>query len=142
MTGAGPVELIDDSDWLLRRVPDQHGKMWTRKGGVLRPSSAALKPSQADGGLSVDVRRLLAQPTLPDSVLGERPDDGLVEFRAAHPRGAGLTVEHAPLENRYSHANVSGFDRFERAEEKRIRRELAKQVAWVQEPASAAMGGP
>ncbi len=130
-------EAIADGDCLLRRVPDQPERMWTRSRGVLRPTSAAMKPSEADGGLSVDVRRLLADPASPASVLGDRPDDGLVEWSAAVPRDAGLEVEHAPLPGRYSHADVLGLDRFHKAEQKRIRRELAKDAVWVQQPASA-----
>lgn len=138
MTGSSALEEIDDEDWLLRRILDQPEAMWTRKDGVLRPTSAALKPSEADGALSVDVRRLLAEPARPTSALGEGGDDGLVEFRAAEPRRRGLEVEHAPLEGRYSHANVVGFSELEKKDHLRIRRELAKLVAWVREPASAA----
>ena len=140
MTEREAREAIADDDRLLRRIRDQPEKMWTKKGGVLRPSSAALKPHQADGGLSVDVRRLLADPRSPGSVLDDDRDDGLVEFEARRPRDAGLDVEHAPLEGRYSHANIVGFERFDRAGQKRVRRELAKQAVWVQTPASAAAG--
>lgn len=138
MTEPVGAEAIGDGDWLLRRVPDQPERMWTRKAGVLRPSSAALKPSSIDGGLSVDVRRLLEDPSAPTSALEDRVDDGLVEFRAAEPRAAGLDVQHAPLPDRFSHANVVGFDGLAKVDEKRFRRELAKHAAWVQEPASAA----
>lgn len=91
------LEHIEDHDLLLRRIPDQPEAMWTRKGGMLRPSSAALKPSQIDCGLSVDVRRLLEDPGAPTSVLGDRTGDGLIEFEAGDPRAAGLDVQHAPL---------------------------------------------
>src|SRR5579875_945278 len=101
-----PREAIADRDWLLRRIPDQPERMWTRKCGVLRPSSAALKPASQDRGMSVDVRRLLRDPSRPTSVLGDRADDGLVEFQAATPRHAGLDVIHTPLRHRYSHADV------------------------------------
>ena len=138
MSSAEFREAIADEDWLLRRIPDQPERMWTRKGGVLRPSSAALKPSSIDEGLSVDVRRLVADPSEPTSVLGDRGDVGLVEFQAAQPRAAGLDVVHTPLPDRYSHADVVGFELLEKAVAKRFRRELAKSVVWVKQPASAA----
>lgn len=137
MTDADRLEKIDDADWLLRRIPDQQERMWTRAGGVLRPSSAALKPAQLDGGLSVDVRRLLPDPAAPASVLGDRHGDGLIEFRAAYPRAAGLDVLHSPLPDRYAHADVVGFQRLAKPAEKRFRRELAKAAVWVQQPQSA-----
>lgn len=140
MTGADGLAAIADGDCLLRRVPDRPERMWTRKSGLLRPSSAALKPSEADGGLSVDVRRLLADPARPVSALGDQASDGPVELRAAQLREHRLDVEHAPLEGRWSHANVMGFDRFDKNQGLRIRRTLAKQAVWVQEPASAAAG--
>lgn len=138
MTSAESREAIADEDWLLRRIADQPERMWTRKGGALRPSSAALKPSSVDAGLSVDIRRLLADPGEPASVLGDREEDGLVEFQAATPRTAGLDVLHAPLPDRYSHADVIGFERLEKAVAMRFRRELAKIAVWVKQPTSAA----
>jgi hypothetical protein len=115
--------------------------MWTRKGGVLRPSSAALKPSSQDQGLLVDVRRLLPDPAAPASALGDQQDAGLVEFQAAIPRTAGLDVIHTRLPSRYSHAEVVGFERLEKPVEKRFRRELAKAAVWVKQPASAVVAG-
>jgi hypothetical protein len=132
------LEHVEDHDLLLRRIPDQPEAMWTRKGGVLRPSSAALKPSQIDRGLSVDVRRLLEDPGAPTSVLSDHPSDGLIEFEAREPRRAGLDVQHAPLPGRYSHADVVGFEWLSKPAAQRLRRELAKRAAWVRQPASAA----
>lgn len=141
MTSADAREPIADEDWLLRRILDQPERMWTRKGGVLRPSSAAFKPSSEDQGLSVDVRRLLPDPAAPTSALGSQQDAGLVEFQAATPRAAGLDVIHTPLPSRYSHADVVGFERLEKPVEKRFRRELAKGVVWVKQPATAVSAG-
>jgi hypothetical protein len=134
---AGPREPIADEDWLLRRIPDQPEQMWTRKRGVLRPSSAALKPAGENRGMSVDVRRLLDDPSNPASALSDRQHDGLVEFQAAIPRQAGLDVAHTPLPERYSHADVLGFEKLAPAQSLRFRRELARQAAWVKLPASA-----
>jgi hypothetical protein len=137
MTSPESREPIADEDWLLRRIPDQPERMWTRKSGVLRPSSAALKPPDVDSGLSVDVRRLLPDPSVPTSALGDREGDGLVEFQAAEPRAAELDVIHTPLPDRYSHADVTGWEQLEKAVAKRFRRELAKRAIWVKQPASA-----
>lgn len=130
-----PVEDIDNDDALLRRIPDQPS-MWTRKGGGVRPTSASLQPSDDDGGLSVDVRRLISDPAAPTSVLGEHPLHGLVEFAAGAVRQLDLEVEHAPLSGRYSHANVTGFPAGT-AESLRVRRNLAKTAVWVQMPPGA-----
>lgn len=137
MTGDGGREVIADDDGLLRRIPDQPERMWTRRSGRLRPSSAALKPASSDGGLSVDVRRLLPDPADPAAALGNRTDDGLIEFRAAVPRSSGLDVTHTPLPERYSHADVIGWAQLGKAAAKRIQRELALRAAWVKHPASA-----
>jgi len=88
--------------------------------------------------MSVDVRRLLRDPSRPTSVLGDRADDGLVEFQAATPRHAGLDVIHTPLRHRYSHADVVGFERLRKSEAMRFRRELAMSAVWVKQPASSA----
>lgn len=141
MTSAELREAIADEDWLLRRIPDQPEQMWTRKGGLLRPSSAALKPSSVDQGLSVDVRRLLPDPAAPTTVLEDRHDDGLAEFQAAMPRAAGLDAVHTPLPRRYSHADVVGFERLEKPVAMRFRRELAKAAVWVKQPGSAVAAG-
>lgn len=130
------IEAIADDDYLLRRIPDQPEQMWTRRDGMLRPSSAAMKPASEGGGMSVDVRRLLGGAP-PLSVLAGREGDGLVEFQAKVPRDLGLDAIHTPLPDRYSHADVVGFSGLEPAEAKRARRELAKRAAWVQNPASA-----
>jgi len=140
VTADAAREEIVDEDALLRRIPDQRGNMWTRKNGRLRPSSAALKPSDSAAGLSVNVRRLLPNPSDPASALGKRMDDGLVEFPAAVPRAAGLDVMHAPLPDRYSRANVIGWAQLDKPAAKRIQRELALRAAWVKHPASAASG--
>jgi hypothetical protein len=137
MSGERPLETIADDDWLLRRIPDQPERMWTRTGGALRPSSAALKPAQTDGGMSVDVRRLLPDPREPLTVLEGQNDSGLIEFRAQQPRNAGLDVVHSPLPNRYSHADVVGLDSLNKPVAKRFLRELAKQAVWVKMPTSA-----
>ncbi len=138
MTDDDPREEIADEDWLLRRIPDQPERMWTRTGGRLRPSSAAFKPSAAGSGLSVDVRRLLPDPREPVSVLGDQHDSGVVEFKAAEPRTAGLDVVHTPLPERYSHADLVGFATLAKPAAKRLQRELAKRAVWVKQPASAA----
>jgi len=137
---AGPVarQPIEDDDALLRRIPDQNPQMWITRNGVTRPTSAAMNPSSDDGGLSVDVRRLLADPTQPLSVIAGLPSHGLVEFHAKLPRDLGLDVEHQPLPQRPSHANVVRFPEDDKARH-RVRQRLAKssRLAWVQMPAGA-----
>ncbi len=132
------TEPIADEDALLRRVKDQPGALWVlEKDGRKRPTSGAMKPSASNRGLSVDVRRLLENPTEPRSSLAEGPEAGLVEFRAKVPRALGLEVEHEPIDANPAHANVVGFERLSRSQSQRARKTLAERAVWVQEPASA-----
>lgn len=132
------IEHIDDSDALLRRIPDQPGQLWTRRpDGTARPSSASMKPSSDDGGLSVDVRRLLSDPAVPTSVLEDGSGLGLAEFEAGVPRANRLDVEHSPIEGNDAHANVRGFEAMSKNEAKRAQKALAEAAAWIQMPAGA-----
>jgi len=105
------TEPIHDADALLRRIPDRPAQWTKRSDGTARPSSASMKPSSEDGGLSVDVRRLLDDPTDPTSVLNGLSGFGLVEFEAAVPRTNGLEVEHTPLSENHAHADIRGLKR-------------------------------
>jgi hypothetical protein len=127
-----PAEILDD-DALLRRVANRPN-MVKAAGDVVRPTSAAFKPSSEDGGISVEVRRFLADPTDPFSVLAELPEHGLVELRAAEPRTLGLTVDHDPLEHSPSHANINGLPGLEKPEARRVARQLALASVWVRQP--------
>ncbi len=132
------TEPIADEDALLRRIKDHPGALWIlEKDGRKRPTSGAMKPSSSDGGVSVDVRRLLEDPTEPLSSLAEDAECGLVEFRAKVPRALGLGVEHEPTAANPAHANVVGFEGFSRSQSQRARKTLAERAVWVKEPASA-----
>jgi hypothetical protein len=95
-----------------------------------------MRPSETDGGLSVDARRLLPNSGVPTSVLGEHPEHGLVEFPARVPRELDLQVEHDPLPDRRSHANIVGFPG-DSAAHLRVRRTIAKRSVWVKMPPGA-----
>lgn len=132
------TELIADDDALLRRVKDHPGALWILDdNGRKRPTSGAMKPATTDGGVSVDVRRLLDDPTEPLSSLEGDLDAGLVEFRASVPRLLGLAVEHMPIAANPAHANVFGFEKLSRSKSQRVRKTLAERAVWVKEPASA-----
>ncbi len=132
------TENIEDSDALLRRIPDRPEQLWTKRAdGTTRPTSASMKPSSEDGRLSVDVRRLLPNPTDPTSVLGVEAGLGLAEFAAAVPRANGLEVELSPLEQNEAHADIRGFDVMSKKQAKRAQKALAEAAAWVQMPAGA-----
>jgi hypothetical protein len=131
------TQEIGGQDVLLRRVPDQPALWTTAEDGTIRPSSAAMKPAGEDGGLSVDVRRLLPDPRNPLSVLSELPSHGLAELRATQVRDQGLEVIHDPLPDNYAHANIVGFGEMSRSQAKRAQKELARAAAWVRMPAGA-----
>ena len=130
-------ESVVPDDALLRRVPDQTPSMWKQDEEGIRPTSAAMKPSQRDAGLSVDIRRLLPDPAQPTTVLAEFPTHGLAEFRASVPIGLGLEVHHAPQDDNAAHANVVGFDGFSKSQAKRLQKRLAEAAVWIQMPAGA-----
>lgn len=135
------TEAIDDDDALLRRVADNPYQWKRAADGSIRPTSPTMKPHSDDGGLSVDVRRLLDDPKQPQSVLAELPGHGLVEFRARVPRSHGLAVDHDPLPENYAHGNITGFAELPPKEAKRIQKEMAKAATWVRMPAGAARDG-
>lgn len=137
---SGPqIDIIGDGDALLRRVANRPN-MVKREGDVVRPTSAVFNPAREDGGVSVDVRRLLADPSDPVSVLDSTPEHGLVELRAAVPRGLGLDLDvvHAPEPGNPAHANIVGLPELQKAARKRASRELALACAWVRQPGLAA----
>ncbi len=134
------VEEVEDGDALLRRVPNRPS-MFTRKGGTLRPSSGAFQPTRADDGVSVDVRRLLPDPSDPECALRGRLDDGLVELLARVPREHALDVHHTPQEENPAHADIIGWRKFPREVQKRKQRELALSCVWVRQPAAEGADG-
>lgn len=96
-----------------------------------------MKPSTDDGALSVDIRRLLEDPSVPTSVLGGETTYGLAELVAKVPRDIGLQVEHSPLPDNEAHADIRGFYEMTKAAAKRARTTLADKAVWIQMPAGA-----
>lgn len=130
--------MITGSDVLLRRIPDLPEEQWIRGGnGVVRATSAAMKPTDDDGCLSVDVRRLLPDPGDPCSVLERFPNQGLCEFLAQVARDLDLRVDCDPIPGNPAHACISGFDAFSEKVAKRKRKDLALACVWIRMPASA-----
>lgn len=127
---------INDEDCLLRRVANRPDLV-KRDGDIVRPSSVAFNPAREDGNISVEIRKLLEDPTQPLAVLSEFPEHGLVELRAEAPRGLGLEVVHDPLPDNEAHGNIIGLADMARAERKRLTRELALRAVWIREPAVA-----
>lgn len=95
-----------------------------------------MRPHSEDGALSVDVERLLPDPSASTSILDRFPDHGLVAFLAGVPIDAGLVVNHAPLNDRVSHADIVGMAEMSKSAAKRVQRELALAADWVVRPAA------
>lgn len=131
-----PLTEIDDEDCLLRRVANRPDLV-KRDGDVVRPSSVAFRPAGLDDKISVEIRKLLKEPSDPLSTLADHPDHGLVEFRAGLPRSLGLDVEHDPLPDNDAHGNIVGLGGLARSERKRLSREMALRAVWVRQPAVA-----
>lgn len=137
------VEQVNDADALLRRIPS-NPDMWSRGAdGSIRPSSAAFAPHPDDLKLSVDVRRLIADPADPCAVLDRDQDRqaGLSELFARLPRSLDLDVVHAPLRGNPAHANIDGFEALSRGPRKRVQKELAKGATWIRMPVGATASG-
>ena len=132
---SGQAEIKDD-DALLRRVANKPN-MFKHEGAVVRPSSAAFKPAGQDGGISVDVRRLLPDPSDPLSPLEGLPEHGLVELRATVPRANGHDVVHAPLKDNDAHANIFPAAGLGKADQRRAQREMALASVWIRQPSGA-----
>lgn len=125
--------MIEDEDSLLRRVANSPDMM-KRDGDVTRPSSAAFKPHDEDGAVSVDVRKLLANPAEPLSVLADLPEHGLVEIYAGKVREVGLDAVHEPLPKNPAHGNIIGLGAMGKSGQRRAQRELALAAVWVCQP--------
>lgn len=134
---SAPLVEIEDEDALLRRVANRPN-MVKQDGGVFRPTSAAFKGAKADGGLSVDVRRLLPDPTRPETAVDAFPEHGLVELRAGSVRELDLEVLHDPIAENYAHGNIFPTDGMSRAAQGRACRELALKCVWVRQPQPSA----
>jgi hypothetical protein len=133
----GSIHDVQPEDALLRRVADAPA-MWTRADdGTVRPTSAAMKPHDADAGLSVDIRCLLDDPGDPLVAINGFPGYGLAELEARVPFDLDLAVIHEPLDDNAAHANIVGFERLSKSQAKRVQRELAKAAAWICMPAGA-----
>jgi hypothetical protein len=130
------TEAVAADDALLRRVAN-NPHMWTDEEGI-RPSSAAMKPADVDGGLSVSMRRLLENPSEPLSALEGHPDGcGLTELHARDAFDLELDVEHTPLPDDFAHANICGFNRFSKSRAKRLQRKLALAAVCLPRSGSA-----
>lgn len=130
-------DIVQDEDSLLRRVANSPNMM-KREGEVTRPSSAAFKPHDEDGAVSVDIRKLLVNPGEPMDVLAELPEHGLVEIYAGKVREVGLDVVHQPLPQNPAHGNIVGLQGMGKSGQRRAQRELALAAVWVCQPRARA----
>lgn len=83
------------------------------------------------------MRRLLADPSTPVSVLEGLPEHGLVELRAAVPRANDHDVIHAPLDDNPAHANIFAVSGLRKAQQRRAQREMALASVWIRQPSGA-----
>lgn len=126
-----PQIEVGDDDSLLRRVANRPA-MIKRDDGRL--SSAAFKPHDEDGAVSIDIRKLLPDPRRPLDVLADLPEHGLVEVFARKVHEVGLQVVHAPLQENPAHGNIIGLAALDKPSRRRAQRELALAAVWVCRP--------
>ncbi len=113
-----PQEVHDSDDLYSRIAPDHVNPDGTVNSGAFKRGG---KPA---GRFSVDLARL----TTPEETLRPRPTFGLGSLQAVIPRGHGLTVRHAPLQDNHAHSLVEGQNT------KAICRQLAEATALIIQP--------
>lgn len=96
-----PLEIIQDEDTLLRRVPHTDPNYIKPDGTV---SSFAFAPKRGEDGISVNIERLT---TYEDSLL-DHNRFRLYALETVEPRLLGLECQHDPLPDNYAHALIMG----------------------------------
>lgn len=126
---------IDPEDFVIRRVnPDQH-VVQDDNTGRLRTSSKLFTPSSGtNGGMSVDILKLIEEANLnPQEYVTTPVFTGSVCFSAQDARALGLRVGYDPLEENPYHGEVWGpADRPQRFT-KGEKRALARASEWFVE---------
>jgi hypothetical protein len=117
---------IDDSDLLIRRVDPVQHVVYDENRGCRRISSKAFQPSgQINGGMSIDIEKLIVDGGLDPAVFVVTPKHrGAVAFSADAARTVGLRVGYDPVDGNPYHGEVWGGNRpnkFTGTQEKAIR---------------------
>ena len=113
-----PQEVHDSDDLHSRIAPDHVNPDGTVNSGAFK------RGGRPAGRFSVDLARL----TTPEETLRPRPTFGLGSFQAAIPRGLGLTVRHAPLQDNQAHSLIEGQNT------RAICRQMAERVVLLISP--------
>ena len=132
---------LSDEDKLIRRVNPQHHLVHDENTGQMRTSSKLFSPSSAsDGGMSVDVLKLIEQHGVDAKEFVTTPDyTGSVIFPVEAARNTGLRVGYEPIENNPYHAEVWGNskpNRFSRSQ----KREMVTASEWFGELPGVVIG--
>lgn len=115
---------IENNDILLRRIPIVQ-ILYDEKLKRHRPISGAFDNTTNTNEMSIDVEKLLKQPS--DSIKSY-PNNGLIKFTAQFAYDLKQKVEHQPLDNNYAHGAVIG------KKTKKEKRKFAKECEWVIKP--------
>jgi hypothetical protein len=97
-----------DGDILIRRLSEQ--QLVTDKDGVRVPSSLAFQASTANGGMSVDIEKLIVESGQDPRVFVTTPRwTGSVFFHARPLRDLQLMVGYNPVDENPFHGEVWGI---------------------------------
>lgn len=98
------MEVINDDDFLLRRVPSNIiDPLHIKEDGT--PTSIAFSLRKQDtNGLSVDIEKL----TTSHKAVIDRNKFRLFKFKSEVPRSLGLNCIHDPMPDNYAHALIQG----------------------------------
>ena len=101
-------ETIEADDQIVRRISPDHHIVWDENRGCNRISSKAFSPSSSpNGGMSVDIEKLIIEAGLNPYEFVTNPEfTGSVVFLAGAIRQIGLIVGSNPLQENPYHGEV------------------------------------
>jgi hypothetical protein len=125
---------ITGEDTIIRRINPQQHIVWDENRGRFRISSKVFSPSsEPNGGMSVDIERLMLADGLdPREYVTTPVFTGSVAFSAGAARALGLIVGYDPIPTNPYHGEVWGADRPNRFSRQQ-RKGLAVASRWYVE---------
>ena len=124
---------IADQDGLLRYIDPENHLVWDDNTQSYRVSSGALsESSEPNGGMSVDLERLMLAAGLTSEHRLPGPRWGIARIFTGAARGLGLRVGSDPLPDNPHHGAVWGI-----GYNKSIKRKLLAGAQWIRHASRA-----
>ena len=130
------LDVLDD-DGLIRRISPEH-MVNDKNTGEFRPSTAAFSESSIpNGGMSVDLERLMADDGLDRLAMLPSRDFGAVRLIAGDMRQLGHKVGRDPLPSNPYHGEVWNIGSGRAA-----RKRIMEKMVWLKRPSQAPQEQP